>query len=71
MVVSPACGGEMFALSYPSERDDVERVLSAVDGVQEVAVGDLRTRKYLQLTVVEKQEGWGKKKYVKMLHGSN
>lgn len=36
--------------SYPSERDDVERVLSAVDGVQEVAVGDLGTRKHLQLT---------------------
>lgn len=37
-------------LSYPSERHDVESVLSAVDGVQEVAVGDLRTRKHLQLT---------------------
>lgn len=37
-------------MSYPSEGDDVECVLSAVDGVQEVAVGDLRTRKYLQLT---------------------
>lgn len=37
-------------LSYPSEGDNVERVLSTVDGVQEVAVGDLRTRKHLQLT---------------------
>lgn len=36
--------------TYPSEGDDVERVLSAVDGVQEVAVGDLRTGKHLQLT---------------------
>lgn len=35
----------------PSEGDDVERVLSAVDGVQEVAVRDLRTRKHLQLTL--------------------
>lgn len=34
----------------PSERDNVESVLSTVDGVQEVAVGDLRTRKHLQLT---------------------
>lgn len=34
---------------YPSERHHVESVLSAVDGVQEVTVGDLRTRKYLQL----------------------
>lgn len=36
--------------SYPSERDHVEGVLSAVDGVQEVAVRDLRTGKHLQLT---------------------
>lgn len=35
---------------YPSEGDDVERVLSAVDGVQEVVVGELGTRKNLQLT---------------------
>lgn len=41
----------LFAVSsHPSERDDIERVLPAVDGVQEVAVGDLRTRKHLQLT---------------------
>lgn len=36
-------------LQYPSEGDHVEGVLSPVDGVQEVAVGDLRTRKHLQL----------------------
>lgn len=50
---------EMFSWtelsSYPSERDDVESVLSAVDGVQEVAVGDLRTRKHLQLTADRKK----------------
>lgn len=34
----------------PSERNHVEGVLSAVDGIQEVAVGDLWTRKNLQLT---------------------
>lgn len=34
----------------PSERDDVEGVLSAVDGIQEVAVRDLRTSEHLQLT---------------------
>lgn len=35
---------------YPSEGHHVERVFSAVDGVHEVAVGELRTRKHLQLT---------------------
>lgn len=46
-------------VSYPSERDHVERVLSAVDGVQEVAVGDLRTRKHLQLTAAGRDSsGW-------------
>lgn len=35
----------------PSEGDHVEGVLTAVDGVQEVAVGDLWPRQHLQLTL--------------------
>lgn len=38
------------AVSYPSEGHDVEGVLAPVDGVQEVAVADLRPRQHLQLT---------------------
>lgn len=39
-----------LALPYPSEGHDVEGVLAPVDGVQEVAVADLRPRQHLQLT---------------------
>lgn len=45
-----SCRVAACVVSYPSERNDVERVLSAVNGIQEVTVGDLRTRKHLQLT---------------------
>lgn len=40
--------------TYPPERDHVKSIFSAVDGIQEVRVGDLRTRKNLQLTVETK-----------------
>lgn len=40
--------------TYPSERDHVESIFSAINGIQEVIVGDLGTRKNLQLTVETK-----------------
>lgn len=40
-----ACGN-----TYPSERDHVKSIFSAINGIQEVIVGDLGTRKNLQLT---------------------
>lgn len=40
-----------FRNTYPSKRDNVKGILSAINSIQEVAVGDLRARKNLQLTV--------------------
>lgn len=51
----------MFAVlaggnTYPSERDHVKSIFSAIDGIQEVVVGDLGTRENLQLTVETKDD---------------
>lgn len=43
-----------FRNTYPSKRDNVKGILSAINSIQEVSVGDLRARKNLQLTVKTK-----------------
>lgn len=43
-----------FRNTYPSKGDNVKGILSAINGIQEVGVGDLRARKNLQLTVETK-----------------
>lgn len=41
-------------VTYPSKGDNVKGILSAINSIQEVGVGDLRARKNLQLTVETK-----------------
>lgn len=56
MLTCSSAAERLLESSYPSERHHVEGVLSAVDGVQEVAVGDLRPGKHLQLTADTRQK---------------
>lgn len=54
-------GSETLVRSYPPKRHDVKRVFSAVNGIQEVAVGDLGTSKHPQLAAEEPNKNQNEK----------